>query len=187
LFTTNLKIMITKNVEKAINEQIKREEHSSRIYLAMASWAERNGYPGAANWLYVQTEEERIHMLKLVHYVNDRGGSAIIPALDAPDATFKSLHDVFQDVLKHEEYISASINELYSICTNEKDFTTANYLQWYITEQVEEESTVRSILDQIKLAGTDKGGLFMMDKEFATMATAKRAALAQSGGANAVV
>lgn len=178
--------MITKNVEKAINEQIKREEHSSRIYLAMASWAERNGYPGAANWLYVQTEEERIHMLKLVHYLNDRGGTAIIPALEAPGGKFKSLSDVFEEVLRHEEYISGSINDLYAICTKEKDFTTANYLQWYITEQIEEESTVRSILDQIRLAGTEKGGLFLMDKEFAAMATAKRAALAQSGGANAV-
>jgi len=179
--------MITKNVEKAINEQIKREEHSSRIYLAMASWAERNGFPGAANWLYVQTEEERIHMLKLVHYLNDRGGSAIIPALEAPPAKFKSLPEVFQQVLEHEEYISASINELYAVCTKEKDFTSANYLQWYITEQIEEESTVRNILDQIRLAGTDKGGQFMMDKEFASMAVAKRAAQALSGGANAVV
>jgi len=178
--------MITKVLEKAINEQIKREEHSSRIYLSMASWAERNGYPGASNWLYVQTEEERIHMLKLVHYLNDRGGMAVIPSLEAPAPKFKSLLDVFQEVLKHEEYISASINELYATCVKEKDFTSANYLQWYITEQIEEEKTVRSILDQIKLAGTDKGGLFMMDKEFAAMAIAKRAALAQSGGANAV-
>ncbi|MEI6898436.1 MAG: ferritin [Bacteroidota bacterium] len=179
--------MITKALENAINEQIKREEHSSRIYLSMASWAERSGYPGASNWLYVQTEEERIHMLKLVHYLNDRGGTSVIPALEAPAAKFKSLLDVFQQVLTHEEYISASINDLYATCITEKDYTTANYLQWYITEQIEEEKTVRSILDQIKLAGTDKGGLFMMDKEFATMATAKRAALAQSGGANAVV
>jgi ferritin len=176
--------MITKNVEKAINEQIKREEDSSRIYLAMASWAERNGFPGAANWLYAQTEEERIHMLKLVHYINDRGGTAVIPELPAPEAKYKSLLDVFQKVLKHEEFISASINDLYAVCTKEKDFTTANYLQWYITEQIEEESTVRSILDQIKLAGTD--GLFLMDKEFAAKAAAKRASIAQSGGANAI-
>jgi ferritin len=150
----------------------------------MASWAERSGYPGAANWLYAQTEEERIHMLKLVHYLNDRGGTAVIPALPAPTASYKDLIDVFQQVLKHEEFISASINELYAVCIKEKDYTSANYLQWYITEQVEEESTVRSILDQIRLAG--KEGLFLMDKELATMATAKRASLAQSGGANAV-
>ena len=126
-------------------------------------------------------------MLKLVHYLNDRGGMAVIPALEAPAAKFKSLLDVFQQVLTHEEYISASINDLYATCIQEKDYTTANYLQWYITEQIEEEKTVRGILDQIKLAGTDKGGSFMMDKEFAAMAAAKRAALALSGGANAVV
>jgi ferritin len=170
--------MVTKNVEKAINEQIKREEHSSRIYLAMASWAERTGFPGAADWLYIQTEEERIHMLKFVHYLNDRGGQAIVPALEAPKGNYKSLLDVFQEVLKHEEYISASINDLFAICNKEKDFSTANYLQWYITEQIEEESTVRQIIDQIRLTGTDKGGLFMMDKEFGAMALAKRASLA---------
>lgn len=174
--------MISKKVEKAINDQIKREENSSRLYLAMASWAERAGFPGAADWLYAQTEEERLHMLKLVHYLNDRGGKASISSLEAPQAVFKSLLDVFQNVLKHEEFISGSINELYAVCVSEKDFTTANYLQWYITEQIEEESNVRSILDQIKLAGTEKGGLFMMDKEFATLAVAKRAALAAAGG-----
>lgn len=177
--------MISKNVEKAINEQIRREEDSSRIYLAMASWAEQNGFPGASGWLYAQTEEERIHMLKLVHYLNDRGGAAVIPDLPAPEAKYKGLTDVFEKVLKHEEYISNSINELYAVCVKEKDYTSANYLQWYITEQVEEESTVRSILDQIRLAG--KEGQFLMDKEFAAMAAVKRAGLAQSGGANAIV
>ena len=178
--------MISKNVEKAINEQIRREEHSSRIYLSMASWAERSGFPGAAAWLYAQTEEERIHMLKLLHYLNDRGGTSVVAALEAPATKFKSLADVFQQVLKHEEFISSSINELYAVCTKEKDFTTANFLQWFITEQIEEESTVRNILDQIKLAGTDKGGLFMMDKEFAAMAAAKRTGLAALRTANGI-
>ncbi len=170
--------MVTKNVEKALNEQIKKEEHSSRIYLAMASWCERNGYPGASDWLYKQTEEERLHMLKLVHYLNDRGGNTLVASLDAPTAKYKSLLDVFQQVLKHEEFISASINDLYAICLKEKDFTSANYLQWYITEQIEEESTVRSILDQINLAGTERGGLFHIDKELATAAKAKAKSLA---------
>jgi len=173
--------MIAKNVEKALNGQIKREEHSSRIYLAMASWAERAGYPGAAEWLYAQTEEERLHMLKLVHYLNDRGGKAEIASLDAPPALFKSLLDVFQQVLKHEEFISGSINELYAVCVKEKDFTTANYLQWYINEQIEEEKTVRGLLDQLNLAGTDNGGPFFMDKELGVKAAAKRAAFAAAG------
>jgi len=178
--------MISKIVEKAINEQITKEEDSSRLYLSMASWAERNGFPGAANWLYVQAEEERVHMLKLVHYLNDREGAAIIPALEAPVSKFKSLLEVFHEVLKHEEFISASINDLFAACNKEKDFSSANYLQWYITEQIEEEHNARNILDQIKLAGTHEGGMFLMDKEFASMASAKRASLAQSGGANAV-
>ena len=170
--------MISKNVEKALNEQIKKEEHSSRIYLAMASWAEQNGFPGAAEWLYIQTEEERVHMLRLVKYLNDRGGHAVIPALEAPPAKYKNLQEVFEAVLKHEQYISASINELFAVCNKEKDFPSANYLQWYITEQIEEESTARQILDQIRLAGTDKGGIFLMEKEFAAMAATKRTSLA---------
>jgi ferritin len=170
--------MISKHVEKALNEQIRREEHSSRIYLAMASWAEQNGLPGAAEWLYIQTEEERVHMLRLVKYLNDRGGNAVIPALEAPPAKFKSLVEVFDAVLKHEEYISKSINELFAVCNKEKDFSSANYLQWYITEQIEEEKTARQILDQIRLAGNDKGGLFMMEKELAALAVAKKASLA---------
>jgi ferritin len=170
--------MISKNVEKALNEQIKREEHSSRIYLAMASWAESVGLPGAAEWLFIQTEEERVHMLRLVRYLNDRGGNAVIPALEAPKGKFKTILEVFEEVLKHEEYISASINALFAICNKENDFTTANYLQWYITEQIEEEKTVKQILDQIRLAGIDKSGLFLMDKEFAAMAVTKRASLA---------
>lgn len=177
--------MISKNVEKALNGQIKKEEHSSRIYLAMASWCERNGYPGASDWLYKQTEEERLHMLKLVHYLNDRGGTTNVAALEAPPAKFKSLLDVFQQVLKHEEFISASINDLYAVCLEEKDFTSANYLQWYITEQIEEESTVRSILDQINLAGTEKGGLFHIDKELAAAAIAKAQSLAATAGQGA--
>jgi len=169
--------MVSKNVEKALNDQIKKEEHSSRIYLSMASWCERNGYPGASDFLYVQTEEERLHMLKLVHYLNDRGGNVVVDSLEAPASSWDSLLDVFENVLKHEEFISASINELYAICVKEGDFTSANYLQWYISEQIEEENTARSILDQINLAGAQQGGLFMVDKELATLSATKKSEL----------
>jgi len=175
--------MVTKKVEKAINEQIKREEHSSRLYLAMASWAEHNGYPGASDWLYAQTEEERIHMLKLVHYLNDRGGVVVFSQMDSVEQKCKNLVDLFLQVLKHEEFISASINALYDVCTKEKDFSSANYLQWYINEQIEEESTARGILDKIKLTGEHQGGLFLIDKELGAMAVTKRAALVASQAA----
>ena len=179
--------MVTKIVEKAINEQILREEDSSRIYIAMASWCQVNGYQGAAAWLYAQADEERMHELKLIHYLDDRGGAARLSDLEKPANKFKSLHDVFQQVLKHEEFISASINNVYAVSIKQNDFSTSNFLQWYITEQTEEESTVRGILDQIRLAGEDKGGLFMMDKELAALAAKKRASLLAMAAANTAV
>jgi ferritin len=177
--------MVTKIVEKAINEQILKEEDSSRIYIAMASWCQVNGYQGAAAWLYAQADEERMHELKLIHYLDDRGGAARLSDLEKPANKFKSLQDVFQQVLKHEEFISASINDVYAVSIKQNDFSTSNFLQWYITEQTEEESTVRGILDQIRLAGEDKGGLFMMDKELSALAAKKRASLLAVAGTNA--
>jgi ferritin len=165
--------MINKNVEKAINIQIRNEEHSSRIYMAMASWCEVNGFRGASAFLYKQADEERFHMLKFIKYVNDRGGHALLSGLEAPTAVFASLHVVFEQVLKHEEFITAAINKMYELALKEKDFTSGNFLQWYINEQIEEESTAHSILDKMKLAGTEAGGMFLIDKDLAAMAAAK--------------
>lgn len=161
--------MLNKKVETAINEQIKKEEFSSRLYLSMAIWCEVNGFPGAAAFLYRQSDEERMHQLKLVHYVNDRSGEAALMALEKPEASFKSLLDVFKEVMKHEQYITASINDLYGITLDEKDYTTGNFLQWYINEQIEEESTMSKILDKISLVGADKAGMFHIDKELEAM------------------
>lgn len=165
--------MISKKVEEAINVQIKNEEHSSRIYMAMASWCETNGYRGAADFLYKQSDEERMHMLKFIKYLNDRGGYAVLAGLELPASEYKSLRDVFDHVLSHEEFITASINQLYEVSLNEKDYTTGNFLQWYINEQIEEESTVNGILDRMKLLGDDKAGMFHIDKELENMAAAK--------------
>ena len=169
--------MVTKIVEKAINEQIMKEEHSSRIYIAMASWCQVNGYQGAASWLYTQADEERMHELKLIHYLDDRGGKAQLSDLKKPVYEFKALVDVFRAVLKHEEFISASINDVYAVSLKQNDYSTGNFLQWYITEQIEEESTVRSILDMISLAGGEKSGLFHIDKELASLAAKKKASM----------
>jgi len=165
--------MIKEAVEKAIINQIKNEEHSSRLYLSMASWCQVNGYPGAAAFLYKQTDEERIHQLKFVHYLNDRNGHSKLLALDNPTQDYKSLLDVFEKVMIHEEFITASINDLYEVALNNKDYTTGSYLQWFITEQIEEESTMHGILDKMKLAGNEAGGLFHIDKELSALAAAK--------------
>jgi len=162
---------MNQNVENALNEQIRKEEYSSRLYLAMAIWCEANGYPGAATFLYEHAEEERMHMLKLVHYVNDRDGQAKLPDVEVPPLNYTSVLEIFSEILKHEKYITESINNLYQVTVDEKDYTTANFLQWYITEQVEEESLFSTILDKIKLIGNDKAGMFHIDKELEGMAT----------------
>ncbi len=161
--------MLNKNVEAALSDQVQKEEFSSRLYLSMAIWCEVNGFPGAAAFLYDHTEEERMHQMKMIRYMNERGGKAALKALEAPEADFVSLEDVFTKVLAHEEFITASINNLYGLSMEEKDYTTGNFLQWYITEQVEEESTMRTILDKIRLVGKDKAGMFHIDKELEGM------------------
>ncbi len=116
---------MNKKVEKILNEQIKHEEHSSRIYMAMASWCETNGFNGASKFLYAQAEEEREHMQKLIHYINDRGGYALMDSLDKPEAEYKDLKGLFEKVLKHEQFITAQINKCYEVAITEKDYNTA--------------------------------------------------------------
>jgi len=165
--------MLNKKVEKALIGQIELEEQSSRIYMAMASWCEVNGFPGAANYLYTHSDEERMHMTKLIKYVNDKGGFAVLKPLPEPGNKYKNLLEVFEQILKHEEFVTESINKLYEVAFNEKDYTTSQFLQWYIEEQIEEESTFKGILDKFRLAGNQTGGLFHLDKELDGLALAE--------------
>jgi ferritin len=169
--------MLTEKLEKALIEQIRAEEESSRLYLSMASWCESKGYAGAAAFLFEHATEERMHALKLLSYVNDRGGHARILALEEPQASFNSLQEVFEKVLEHEIKVTALINELVQITMEEKDYTSNNFLQWFVTEQIEEESLARGILDKFSLAAGEKGGLFHIDKELASLAAAGESAV----------
>lgn len=155
--------MLNKKVEEILNLQIQKEDYSSQLYLAMASWAENQGMEGVANWLYAQSEEERVHMLKLVRYVNERDGVAVIPGLEQPQAEFKDVRTVFDKVLEHEQYVSASINEIVAVCIAENDYTTHNWIQWFVTEQIEEEASARAIIDKLKLIGGNN--LYMFDRD----------------------
>ncbi len=114
---------MNQKTEKALNEQIKKEEYSSRLYLAMASWCEANGFPGAAVFLYEHAEEERMHMLKMIHFVNDRGAHAKLLDIEAPQLDYNSLLEIFTEILVHEQYITESINNLYQVAVDEKDYT----------------------------------------------------------------
>jgi ferritin len=162
--------MLTKKVEEFCNRQIEREGYSSNLYLAMASWAENKGLAGVASWLYVQADEERLHMLKFIKYLNERGGTALLPAFKQPPVKFKSVLDMFKDVLKHEQFISASINEVLAIANDEKDYATSNWIQWFVNEQIQEESSARIILDKLALAG--ESGLYFLDRDIMALRAA---------------
>ena len=152
-------------VEKALNKQVEKEASSSQFYLSMASWAENQGLNGTAKFLYTHSDEERFHMLKLVKFINERGGTAIIPNVEAPQKNFKSIENVFQLLLNHELAVTECINQLVDVCLQEKDYTTHNFIQWYVSEQLEEEALARTIMDKINLIGKDKGGLYLFDRD----------------------
>lgn len=158
--------MLSKKMQDALNEQVKIEAQSSQVYLAMAAWAEiQPGLDNITGFFYRHSDEERMHMLKLIHFINDRGGFAQIPALEQPQLTFPSLNHAFKDLLKHEEFVSQSINNCVDIALNEKDYATHNFLQWYVAEQIEEESLARTINDKLELIGDDKGGLYLFERD----------------------
>jgi ferritin len=157
--------MLSKKMTGLLNKQVEIEGNASQVYLAMASWVEVQGYEGVASFLYHHAEEEREHMLKLFRFINERGGYAVVPTIKTPQTSFKSLGDIFEDLLKHETKVSAEINKLIDACLAEKDYATHHFLQWYVEEQIEEERLARTVLDKFKLIGTDKGGLYMLDRE----------------------
>jgi len=157
--------MVSDIVEKALNEQIRIEAESSQIYLAMASWAENQGFEGVASFMYAHSDEERMHMLKLVKFVNERGGHAQVSALVKPPISLGSFKEMFQTLFDHEVMVSQKINDLVGITLDQRDYATHNFLQWYVAEQIEEEALARNILDKINLIGDDKGGLYLFDND----------------------
>lgn len=157
--------MLNKKVEKALNEQVKIEANSSQFYLSMASWAETEGLEGTSHFLYKHSDEERFHMLKLIKFINERGGKAEITDLNQPPTSFSKLSEIFQSLLDHEIEVTKNVNKVVDICLQEKDYTTHNFMQWYVSEQIEEEAMARSIMDRLKLIGSDKGGLYLMDRD----------------------
>ena len=163
--------MLKNPIQKALNKQVELEASSSQFYLSMASWSETNGLTGASNFLYQHSNEERFHMLKLVKFINERGGTALIPALSQPPVNFKGLKDLFENLMEHELNVTDSINNIIDLCLTEKDYTTQNFMQWYVAEQLEEEALARTIIDKLNMIGDDRGGLYMFDRDLDTMAT----------------
>lgn len=162
--------MLSQKMKDALNEQVRIEAQSSQVYLAMASWAEiQPGIDNVTAFFYRHSDEEREHMLKLIHFINERGGFASVPALVAPVQTYPSITHAFKSLLKHEIYVSESINKLVHLALEEQDYTTHNFLQWYVAEQVEEEALARTMLDKLELIGDEKSGLYLFDKDILTV------------------
>lgn len=157
--------MLSNTIEHALNNQIQIEAESSQTYLSMASWAETHSLEGVSKFMYAQSEEERVHMLKLVRYINERGGHAKISELKASKLSYGTFKEMFEELYKHEIFVSDSINKLVDVSFSEKDYATHNFLQWYVAEQIEEEAQAKLILDKINLIGDDKGGLYLFDRD----------------------
>lgn len=158
------------SIEALLNDQIKYEASASMHYMAMASWADTKGYNGIAQFFYSQSEEERLHMIKLIKFVNERGGSVVIPALEKPKASFESLSELFADFLKSEMFVTEQINHVIYECLEKKDYNVHNFMQWYVTEQLEEEAVARTLLDKLNIIGDDKSGHYMFDRDINTIA-----------------
>ena len=163
---------LSPRMKKALNDQVTLEASASNSYLAMASWCEVTGYQGAANYFYVQSDEERTHMLKIVHYLNSLGTITTIPATKATISSYKSLEVLINTALKNEQAVTKAIHNMVEIAQKEKDHSTYVFLEWFVNEQVQEETKFETILQKFDLLGRDKLGINEIDKFLAVEATA---------------
>ena len=163
---------ISAKMKKALNDQVALEASASNSYLAMASWCEVTGYQGGADYFYAQSDEERTHMLKVVHYLNDMGAIATIPATKAPASSYKSLEAVIKTALKSEQTVTKAIHKMVEIAQKEKDHSTYAFLEWFVNEQVQEETKFETVLQKFDLLGRDKLAVHEIDKILAADAAA---------------
>ena len=157
--------MIPKSIQDALNQQINLEQYSAQLYLAMSAHCEAKAFRGFAQWLRVQAQEETAHAMKLVTFLLDRGGRLELAAIQAPPTEFGTITQVFEKILAHERGITASISALFERSRGEKDYASEITLQWYVTEQVEEEATIGQIVDHLKAVGEQGGGIWYLDSK----------------------
>jgi len=163
---------ISKTMQNALNNQIALEANASNSYLAMASWCEVTGYQGGASFFYAQAEEERTHMLKIVHYMNNLGVAATIPATKIPASNYKSLESILKTALSSEQAVTIAIHKMVEIAQKEKDHSTYAFLEWFVNEQVQEEAKFETLIQKFELIGRDKLAINEIDKILAADAAA---------------
>lgn len=157
--------MIGRKIQDAINKQIGAEQYSSQLYLAMSAHCDSKSFRGVAHWLRVQAQEETAHAMKLITFLLDRSGRLELAGVDAPPMEFGTVTQVFEKILEHERGNTAKIGALFELARAEKDYACEVALQWYVTEQVEEEATIGRIYDQLKAVGEQGGGIWYLDSK----------------------
>ncbi|CAM3588123.1 putative ferritin-1 [Vibrio aerogenes CECT 7868] len=163
--------MLSDGMVKQLNDQINLEFFSSNLYLQMSAWCEDKGFEGAASFLRQHADEEMGHMQRLFTYVSETGALPVLGSIAAPRHDFESLGEVFRETYKHEQMITQKINQLAHVAFTSQDYSTFNFLQWYVAEQHEEEKLFKGILDKLELIGEDGKGLFFIDKDLAELVT----------------
>ncbi len=159
--------MLAEKMQQAVNGQLNREYYSAYLYLSMAAYFESVSLPGFANWMRVQVQEELVHATKFYDYINNRRGKVLLQAIEAPPSEWESPQAAFQHAYQHEQGVTGRINNLVNLALEIQDHATHNFLQWFISEQVEEEASTDEVLRRLKLLGEAPGGLFMIDRELA--------------------
>jgi ferritin len=168
--------MLSKKMQDALNAQINAEYYSSYLYLSMAAYYEGINLKGFGHWMRLQSQEEMVHVMKFFDYVLDRRGKVELKAIDGPPTTWESPLDVFENVLQHEQHVTSLINNLADLAISERDHATHGLLEWFLNEQVEEESVADQIVNELKLLKGSPDGLYLLDKELATRVLATPAA-----------
>ena len=157
--------MLSKTMQDAMNEQIKNELYSAYIYLSMSAYFETINLPGFAHWMQIQAQEEAGHAMRFYNFINERGGRVVLHAIDQPPAEFESPLDVFERTLEHEQLVTSMIHQLYALAVQEQDYASQIFLQWFVTEQVEEEDSASQVIDTLELIGDNRHALLMLDRE----------------------
>lgn len=156
---------LSRKLAKALNDQVHMEFHASYLYLSMAAWLESKNFRGMARWMRMQSEEEKAHAMRIFEYLIERGERATLQAIEAPKASWTAPRAAFEDSLKHEQRVTASIHALVDLAARDKDHATALFLQWFVQEQVEEEASVSEVLSRFELVGAAGPMLYMLDRE----------------------
>lgn len=157
--------MLNKKMLKALNKQINAEMYSSYLYLSMESYFQSVSLAGFASWMRSQVQEEMYHAMKFYDYVNERGGKVVLEAIAKPERDWKTPLAAFEHILHHEQKVTALINNLMELAGAEKDYATKIFLQWFVSEQVEEEASVGEVVNKLRLIKNDSSGLFLLDAE----------------------